>query len=93
MAGKGEMDTAILDLQPVLGQPLHGLGIDAVLQLEDAPADLVLLFAGIDGSCGLDNYGAVIQVLIDKVDRSSTYTHSILRCLLLGMQPRKAGEQ
>ena len=76
-----------------MGQPLHGLGIDAVLQLEDAPADLVLLFVGIDRDCGLNDYGAVIQLLIHKVYRSPAYTHSILRSLLLGMQAWEAGEQ
>jgi hypothetical protein len=93
MAGRDEMDTTIMDLQPVFGQPLQGLGIDAVFKPEDAPADLVLLFTGMDGDCGLNDYGAVIQVLIDKVYRGPAQTHSILRSLFLGMQPWKTGKQ
>ena len=66
------MDSALINAQPVFCQPLHGLGVDAVLEGEDALSCRVLVIVGIYRYGSLNDHRTVIQFLVHKMNCGST---------------------
>lgn len=84
---------AALHLQPPFDEPAHGARIDDVLLLQQARRQRIRRIAGAHLDGGLQHDRAVVQFGGHEMDRCAVHLDAHGQCLLVRMQPGKAGQQ
>jgi len=86
-------DAAAGDFVVPFQDDFYGLGVDAMLLIQDAGGKGVLVVVIEDGYCGLQDDGAGVEIFVDEVDSAAGEFYAVVEGLLLGFEAGEGGEE